>query len=450
MKRIIILLLFMFLTACGSVQSVDPTVPNVPNVPPADPPAVVVDTGDVSWTIEHIGFNQVRLTAYFPLGTTGDAVFSATPIDGVCSPSVVPIASGMASTTLTGATNGIYRVTVTAIGGGLFKTTAKTVASGGSSIVGSVTVSTAQYAWQSILPGGGWTIPLAIAATASGGYATYSTISGSISQSYLRKFDAAGNVLWTVAIPIGADNLQTSNTNLLATDGTNAYVGVRDLQGAGLLYKFAPDGNQVWATTEPHIVMVRYSPSDGHIIVVNEGTPMHVSALDTAGNQVWDVTSGLKTVTDMSVTSAIYLAGVDTSIQGFLQRLDLSAGGTIWSQTASGPGGASVTATAEGVYYAGVNNTQNVWQKFDLNGNLVWDHSTVKPSGSLPLLVSIYGTNAGIFANTTSGVQKYDFDGNLIWTVPGSWGFDLGLYGQQVYYIRNGASPEIGRIDDIY
>ena len=426
----------------------------------------------ITWDIPPVQFGPIsnlELTAHFPLGTTGTCTFSVDN-GGTVAPINAPISNtGEASTLLTGDGSATaYTVSVSldvAAPHGLAmsrvvraKALGKRVFSQGTTLSGSVTISTAFVAWQKVqtaAAGFQRNNYVGIVANANGEYGVYSDDDGVNPRSHLQKRDTSGNVIWD--IQLGATSGTTTETvgaNMIATDGSNIFVGVIANQFVtgqqGFTYAFDANGVQLWKVPTSYTTLVRYSATSNTVIVGNYSAAGHVLSLNPAtGATNWDNNLGAYYPDDISAAGDVYVLGHYSTI--IAKRLDANTGAVVWSQTVALDGnGHSIGANAEGVYILAnqVTGNQGIWKKLALaDGSLIWDHSGTTLYG-----YQVFASAVGIYTIGNTGIQKYDFSGNLIWTVSSYPGSGLYLYGQQVYYVSSISTltSTVGRINDVY
>jgi hypothetical protein len=415
----------------------------------------------ITWDLPPVVIGPVtnrELTAHFPVSVTGPMTFSVDN-GGVVTPIHVSISStGEASTLLTTSGADTYTVTATldavAPVGLAMSRQARAMASGrhilagGTTLTGSVTISTAAVAWQqSITPASGFTSnqTMNVVANAGGVYTAYID-AGATNQSRIQKRDGNGNLILTIPVGAGTEQIQQ---NCLETDGTLLYIGTNNN-----IYAFDGNGNQVWKVPTSYPTVVRYGNSK--LYIGNNNAPSgHILTLDaTNGNQLFDLNTGLYP-NDISVAGDIYVVGTlapgATDIGA--QRINASTQAITWTQTvAAGGYGYSISATAEGVYVSGRTNisNKNIWMKLALaDGSTTWDNSAAtmtSPGVYSPTIYQIFANEAGVFVNSSLGVKKFDYDGTLNWTVASSTAPGLYIYGQQVYWTGQSST---GRINNI-
>jgi len=417
----------------------------------------------ITWDIPPVQNGPIvnqELTAHMPANSTGTVTFSVDN-GGTVSPTTAPVSlTGEASTLLTGPSNVAYTVTATlnavdAHGLALSRVVRKRAAAaingihalaGGTTLTGSITISTAAVAWsQTIVPGGGFSgsQTMNVIANASGVYTSY-TDTGATNQSRIQKRDANGTLLWTIPVGSGTEQIQQ---NTLDTDGTLIFVGTNSNA-----YAFDANGTQVWQSATSYPTVLR--ANGGKIYIGNNNAPSgHLVTMDAAtGNPISDIATGIYP-NDMSIAGDLYLVG--TVAPGAADigaaRISSTTGAIIWAKTVATDGyGYAVSATAEGVYVSGRTNgsNRNVFAKLALSdGSLIWDKSASASIATTPLIYQIFANAAGVFANTNLGVKKYGYDGGLIWTAIPSTAPGLYVFGQSVYWT---GINKTGRINDVY
>jgi hypothetical protein len=248
------------------------------------------------------------------------------------------------------------------------------------------------------------------------------TYAGGSNDVFLRRYDAAGNELWTrqfgtserdfpsSAVAIDADKsalyMGGETNGVLAPGGANA--GDAD----AFVRRYDTDGNLVWA-----------DQFGGPGFDGLEGVAFHGGRVFVAGN-----TEG-------------GLAGQPSGglSEGWVRAYD-SDGRALWTRQVGGPGGADfhwVAADRTGVYLVGSIATEPdfggdidvLLVKYDLAGGLLWVRQFGTPEfdhgeGIAPRRGEIFvsGQTAGTLPGQVSAggidnfVRKYDPDGNVAWT----------------------------------
>jgi hypothetical protein len=232
---------------------------------------------------------------------------------------------------------------------------------------------------------------------------------------FLRKYDSAGNLLWSRLY--GGSLYDEANSMAVDTLGNAFFTGSSETPSTrhAILVKYDPAGNLLWSRT--------FGTSD-----VDQGNRMTV---DGAGNAY--------------VTGHTYgnIGGPNAGGQdAFVSKYD-SAGNLVWSRqfgTALDDQGNAIGVDATGnVYFGGLTNgnfsgvnsgpSDGYLVKLDSAGNLVWSRQfgTSVDEGVNSLSVDAFGnillTGAtdGALGGASAGsadlyVQKYDSAGNLLWT----------------------------------
>jgi hypothetical protein len=257
--------------------------------------------------------------------------------------------------------------------------------------------------------------------TSDGGYAiagTTTSFGAGLSDAYLVKLDANGNLQWTKTI--GGKDFEDGYSLIQTSDGGYAIAGTTKSFGAG-------------------------------------GDDVYVVKLDATGNLQWTKTIGGKK-DDVGLMSLIQtsdggyaIAGATTSFgaglsDAYLVKLD--ANGTLqWTKTIGGPGyeiGHSLIQTSDGGY-AIAGSTQSFGAggddvyvvKLDANGKLQWTKTIGGPKDDWG--ISLIQTSDGGYAiagstqsfgagNYDVYVVKLDANGNLQWTKTiGGKSWDAGM-----------------------
>jgi uncharacterized protein (TIGR03437 family) len=248
--------------------------------------------------------------------------------------------------------------------------------------------------------------------------------SGTQPDGYVRKYDPAGNELWTQEFAVlGKGGMAV---NGLAADSTGVYVA-------------AETGG-----------VSRFGIGNGALAVVYK--------FDTAGNLLWThQTTTSKALLAESATGialnggAVYVAGLTKSVSAtsaYVRKLDPSAGTEVWTSTFVNSNGVNgmhtygVAADASGAYVVGstpgplsgqpAGPGQDLFiRKYDPNGNALWTNQFGTPNGP-EYAEAVSVSSSGVYvAGTTPGllgiqtlptfgydayVRKYDASGNLQWT----------------------------------
>jgi uncharacterized protein (TIGR03437 family) len=247
---------------------------------------------------------------------------------------------------------------------------------------------------------------------------------GSQPDGFVRKYDPAGNELWTQEFAVlGKSGL---SVNGIAVDSTGVYVAAKTGGGS------------------------RYGIGTGNLAVVYK--------FDTDGNLLWtQQTTTSKTLPAESATGialnggAVYVVGLTESPSGtsaYLRKLDPSTGTQVWTSAFRNSNGINgihtygVAADATGAYVVGstpgplsgqpAGPGQDLFiRKYDPNGNALWTNQFGTPFGP-EYAFAVSASSSGVYvAGTTPGllgiqplptfgydayVRKYDTSGNLQWT----------------------------------
>jgi len=258
------------------------------------------------------------------------------------------------------------------------------------------------------------------------------TISGAQSDGFLRKYDPAGNELWTrefaATNPARGQFPSPVSVNGLALDATGVYVALT----AG--------GSSAYVASNSLAVVYKY---------------------DGSGNLLWtNQTVASKTIQGESATGvaasggAVYVvgltAGVTNNIPGtsvYIRKLDAAAGTAVWTKTFTATNGElnviplAVAADATGAYVTGQSpgplsgqaagpNQDLFTRKYDPDGNVLWtdqfgtnftEYAYAVTAGASG--VYVVGTTMGLLGIQTlptfdfdGWVRKYDTGGKVQWT----------------------------------
>jgi hypothetical protein len=311
----------------------------------------------------------------------------------------------------------------------------------------------------------------AMAVDATGIYVAGST-NGTSSDAFVRKFDLAGTVLWThvfgATIPSGTTIADFAHD--IAVDASGVYVagesngflnGFTDGTGA-FLRKYDAAGNELWTrhfgVTSPtlagggsaargvavdasgiYVVGDTNSPFPGQ--TGSGGADVFVRKYDTAGIAAWtrEFGSGGLPATDLAravdADGNVYVAGDFGASGHFVRKYD-AAGNLVWTGRFNAfPTINSIAVDATGVYVAGTvfanaTSSQDVFVgKLDTAGRQVWISISGVAGTDSGLAIVVDGANlyvAGLTNGTLTGqpsaggqdafARKYDTAGNFVWT----------------------------------
>lgn len=318
-----------------------------------------------------------------------------------------------------------------------------------------------------------------VAVDGSGVYVAGSggTLPGQTNQGpYVRKYDAAGNEIWTRQFGVGSAQGEVASG--VAADASGIYlVGVMQTTLPGqtvtvpsvFLRKYDASGSQLWhnqfSSFFPATDIARAVDSDGNVYVAGKigansaqswPSDAFVSKYDDVGNLLWIQQFGgtlfccsptEDVVNSVAVdASGIYVAGSTAGrlpgqtsfgrLDAFVRKYDAD-GNEIWTRQ-FGTGfdeSASAIALDEsgGIYVAGDTNATNqgdlILRKYDTAGTLIWTRQFGSTGADRALGIvadssGIYlaGTTGGALPNQVSSggedafIRKYNSAGVEIWT----------------------------------
>lgn len=398
-------------------------------------------------TAPTMNFSLARSGAVGKIASTLYKLVGATlPVTANMSASIVAVSpQGVATVTITDIAPGaVYDLQASAVVSGVGKTAGKAVALGGTSISGSITISTIASVWQNtITPASGYTAANAIvAANANGVYSvTTSTALDGSSQAVLSIYSNTGTLQNQVSIPAGS----TASSDGIDTDGSNIY-----LASGAAISKYSSTGNLVWTTplsNGPLYGVARYAAG---VVYCGGGYGMpggYVAAYNAAnGQRLWSAALSDGAPTDLSVAGDVYVV----TSASVAKRINASTGAVIWSQASLGNGsGWSIGATSEGLYVSGGWTGGSFFKKLALaDGSLLIDKSAAIA------VKQIFAAPAGIYTSSSAGIAKYDYSLNQVASYSASLSTSaaLYLYGQQLYYssYSTGSNAVVGRVNDVY
>jgi len=345
--------------------------------------------------------------------------------------------------------------------------------------------------WTRVFGGnvGGTDEALGVAVDASGVYVT-GFVSGALpgqtsaggigNDAFVRKYDTAGNELWTrqFGSPVG------DNATGVAVDTTGVYVtgftigalpGQTNLGSNDVFVrKYDGSGSEVWTrqfgqpgtddafgvatdTSGVYVTGLMQGPSSSDVFL---------RKFDTGGNEVWSRQfSGFRSFTDVAravdADGNVYVTGqvagpspgqsAAGGVNAFVRKYD-AAGNDLWTREfgSDGPDSASGIAVDDsGVYVAGyvfgtlpgqtgLGGQDAFVRKYDADGNVIWTRQFGAPGTTVPFNpnpddsasgiaadatgVYLVGATTGTFAGQTGAggqdafVRKYDAAGNELWT----------------------------------
>lgn len=283
--------------------------------------------------------------------------------------------------------------------------------------------------------------------------AGYENVSGQGSNVWLRKYDSAGNTAWTKTHNGSGNNNDQANGVVVDSAG-NIYVAGNEYSSISSekiniwVRKYDSAGNPVWTKTHNGAAVNSYDYGNaialdgaGNVYVAGaehasaQGTDIWVRKYDSSGNTVWTRTfSGAGNDWDYGNGVAVdddgnvYVVGQETIVACansdiWLRKYD-SAGNTVWTRTHDGPAngndnGYAVALDSDGnVYAAGYEShaTQsgNVWiRKYDSDGNVIW---TKTYNGSASGFDAGYGVSVDGSGNIyVTGSENVTGQGDNIW-----------------------------------
>jgi len=152
---------------------------------------------------------------------------------------------------------------------------------------------------------------------------------------------------------------------------------------------------------------------------------------DSGGHEIWtrtvssNISSALfypgKPVSGIAPWSNYVYIAANVNDSSFVMKYD-DAGNRIWFSRFGGPQSEieAISATADGVNVVGSDYDQreDLIQKYNFDGSLVWSTSL----NSLGALVDLKASLAGVYVLTVGALKKYDQNGNQVWTQPHACG----------------------------
>jgi len=280
---------------------------------------------------------------------------------------------------------------------------------------------------------------------------------------YLRKYDAAGNILWTDQF--GTTTTQDSAYGVAVDGSGGVYVSAYLAEGPGVfLRKYDTAGNAQWTKQVSDDGTYRgwgggvAADTNGGIYVAGTtGTAsMFLAKLDAAGNIAWNKQFGAGWTDGYAVTldgyGGIYVTGrTDGNLGGtsagggdaFLRKYNAS-GDVIWTKqlgTSAFDTGKAVAADESGGIFLVGYTTGNLdgtnaggydtfLRKYDASGNVVWADQFGTSGIDLGLGVTVDESGSVFVTGYTSGslggeinaggsdafIRKYDIAGSVQWT----------------------------------
>jgi len=297
--------------------------------------------------------------------------------------------------------------------------------------------------------------------TSDGGYAiggTTTSFGAGLSDAYLVKLDANGNLQWTKTI--GGKYFEDGYALIQTSDGGYAIAGQTNSFGAGgydvYLVKLDAHGNLQWTKTiggkkDDVGLMSLIQTSDGGYAIAGATNSfgagngdVYVIKLDAKGNLQWTKTIGgpgdeIGHSLIQTSDGGYAIAGSTTSfgaggLDVYVVKLDAS-GNLQWTKTIGGPKddwGSSLIQTSDGGYAIAGSTTSfgagglDVYVvKLDANGNLQWTKTIggKKEDAGISLIQTSDGGYAIVGYTQSFGaggedvyLVKLDANGNLQWT----------------------------------
>jgi hypothetical protein len=280
---------------------------------------------------------------------------------------------------------------------------------------------------------------------------------GIVGVGFLRRYDSAGNVLWTREF--GGDS---KLTDVSADALGGVYLSGFDASGF-FVKKYDAAGSSLWTMPVPSFDNSLSSDGLGNVYVTGSavGDPMAVpqeldtvlTKFDSAGAQLWtrkfgsnETEQGLDVSADslgnVFVSGSTRGAGLSTSADSFLTKFD-AAGNQFWTRTfagvsptygpshdvafgvaADGTGNVAVTGTMSTFILAF--ESQSFLQKYDEDGNLLWQRiapTSVYDTGNdvaTDAVGNVYitgqsGPPLGSLSLPSAYITKYDAAGDFAW-----------------------------------
>jgi autotransporter-associated beta strand protein len=301
---------------------------------------------------------------------------------------------------------------------------------------------------------------------------------------FVRKFDAAGNELWTRQFGTGGIDVALG----VAVDASGVYLGgftddtLPDQSSSGgvdaFVRKYDAAGNELWTRqfgTGDEVFARGIAVSASGVYVAgfafgafpgqtNAGdADAFVRKFDAAGNELWTREFGSAAEDDAFAVAAdataVYVAGETAGTfagakDAFVRKFD-AAGNELWTRQFGSDADDSaygVAADASGVYVAGLTGGNLPGQasagakdafvrKFDAAGNELWTRQFGTGPGDEATGVAVHASGVYVIGytfgslpgqasagDTDAFVRKYDFAGNELWTRQfGTDGIDVAL-----------------------
>ncbi|HLH44069.1 MAG TPA: PQQ-binding-like beta-propeller repeat protein [Bryobacteraceae bacterium] len=292
-------------------------------------------------------------------------------------------------------------------------------------------------------------VPMAVSGASIYVAATFQSSYSPAFQGLLRRYDLAGNEIWTRQIT-AAD---TAFPQALAAGNAAIYVAGSAGQSRTELFlnKYDEQGNQLWARQFQisdggyHMLAGIATDSSGLYLAASDGSAGILRKYSPQGDEIWTRTMTVHSLRGLTIADGIYVSGLDESA-GFVSKY-ASDGAQLWThQLSSSPskivvpaalgsdsaevfaGGAVFQRAGEGTTFA-PDSGEAVVYKLDANGNELWTRrfGEAGANGVTGLSVDstgvyLAGTGQGALpGQCNAGFQdvfarKYDADGNEQWT----------------------------------
>jgi uncharacterized protein (TIGR03437 family) len=327
-------------------------------------------------------------------------------------------------------------------------------------VLGSTIASLSAYGQQiaflrQIAASGGPETSSGIAADATGIYVTGSRATAPAAESpeaFLRRFDAAGSEVWTRWMGHSSDaygGVVVTGSGLYVAGSTES--GLRSPGSAeiwnGYLRKYDTAGNEVWtrqvASSSRSIAARDLAVDSTGVYLV--GITIEVGALNTApeafirkydfdGAEQWSrPLSGAIPNCVAADATGVYLAGVYLPAKGFVKKYD-AGGEELWTNFTGESNLLGIATDATGTYVAGISYQDGYYsrygfvRKYDNSGTELWSRQfgrgtvlSVKVTADVDA-VHVAGSTTGALPGQCSAgsydafVTKYDTRGAELWT----------------------------------
>jgi len=293
----------------------------------------------------------------------------------------------------------------------------------------------------------------------------YESVTGELSNIWVRKYDSSGNVEWT-RTHNGPGSLADMGQGIAVDRNGNVYVTGYEYHSPAESYniwfrKYNSNGGEVWTKTYNG---ASNGADCGYGIAVDDSGNVYVAGYETVtgvwgniwvrkcdpdGEEIWTKThNGPDNGTDRGYAIAVDASG-NVYVTGYEDRGapnedDIwvrkynSSGGEVWTRTHNGSGddddeGAGIAVDGMGcVYVTGsevaTGEGRNIWvRKYDSNGGTIWTRTHngaenledrgygIAVDGSGNVFVTGFERATAIESDNI-WVRKYDSDGNVVWT----------------------------------